>query len=931
MDGDLDCFLINNSPLPFSSLNYGQMRDVHISKWNVDENLKGGGNHLYQNNSGKYTEVTAAAGLHTGLISFGLGVITGDFNNDNYPDIYVGNDFIERDYLYINQHDGTFKDQLEEMIQQISMSSMSVDIADINNDGYPDIFTTDMIPDDDYRLKTTGTFDNFELYNSKQKSGLYHQYVKNCLQLNNSTGKFSEIANYSGVSGTDGSGGAIFFDADKDGFNDLYVCNGINRDLGDLDFLDFFSNDVYRKMQQTGKKEELDELLKRIPVTPLPNRVFKNTGDLRFSDVATEWGFETPTFSNSAAYADLDNDGDLDLVVNNENQPAFVYRNNSREQNKHNYISVSLQGRDKNRFAIGSRIRVYKDGSIFSRELIPSRGFQSSMDYKQVIGLGTLSQVDSMIVVWPDRSFTKYIQPALNKLHVLEQPAGGGTLYPVTQPAVGGPLLTQLPVKLDKHEEDDYIDFYTERNLPAMLSREGPKLTTGDVNGDGLEDMYIGGAKGQAGQLYLQGAGGSFTKKEQAIFKNYAAFEDVAVLFFDADKDGDLDLFIGAGGNNVQLNGLEIEHRLYVNDGKGNFTINSAAFAHNQVNISVAVANDFDSDGDLDLFVGGRSVPFNYGLEPQSYLFVNDGKGRFKDEAARLNPAIGAAGMVTGAVWADVAGDAKKELVIAGEWMAPRIFSFNGKTFDELANTGLSNLYGWWQTVAAEDLNGDGKDDLVLGNIGENFYLRPDSANPVKLWLSDFDQSGTQEQFLTRSISGKDMPVFLKREITDQFPALKKQNLRHSDYAVKTVHELFGKQVMAKAGSKLFNYCKSVVALSNGKGGFTIHPLPAMVQLSSVNAVHCTDVDGDGKKDLLLGGNLFGFPPQFGRLDGSYGHVLLNRSKGAFTWLNTTHSGMELRGEIKDIGELTTKDKRFIVVLQNNQAPVAYQVNKTGK
>ncbi|MEO6233280.1 MAG: VCBS repeat-containing protein, partial [Ferruginibacter sp.] len=551
MDGDLDCFLINNSPLPFSALNYGEMRDKDISKWDVDVKLKAGGNHLYKNEDGYFKEVTAAAGLHTGLISFGLGVVTGDFNNDNYPDIYVGNDFIEKDYLYINQRNGTFKDQLEDNVQKISMSSMSVDMADINNDGYPEIFTTDMIPDDDYRLKTTGTFDNVDLYNSKQKAGLYHQYVKNCLQLNNRNGTFSEIGDFSGVSGTDWSWGAIFFDADNDGYNDIFICNGINRDLGDLDFLDFFSNDVYKKIEQTGKKEELEDLLKRIPVTPLANRVFKNNGNLSFSDAATQWGLAKPSFSNSVTYADLDNDGDLDLIVNNENQPAFIYRNNAREQNKNNYIGFTLKGTDKNRFAVGSKIKVFKDDKVFSRELIPSRGFQSSMDYKQIIGLGNNSQVDSMIIIWPDLTFSKYDHPEINKVHVLQQPAASSQKYQQPSPANIPALLKQVSTTMDKHQEDDYIDFYTERNLPEMLSREGPKIAKADVNGDGLEDIYIGGAKGQAGQLYLQDVSGKFTKKEEPVFTKFAAFEDVAVLFFDADKDGDADLFIGAGGNNT--------------------------------------------------------------------------------------------------------------------------------------------------------------------------------------------------------------------------------------------------------------------------------------------------------------------------------------------------------------------------------------------
>lgn len=927
MDGDLDCFIINNSPVPINSIDNANRRALPDAQWRVADFLKGGGDHLFRNDNNVFKEVTLEAGIHGSLMSFGLGVSVTDINNDGYPDIFIANDSYERDYLYINQKNGTFKDELEDWTEHNSFSSMGSDVCDINNDGFNDIFTTDMLPGDDYRLKTLGAFDNIDLYRTRVNSGFYHQYMKNCLFVNDQNGKLIETANYSGVSATDWSWGALFFDADNDGFNDIYVCNGINHDVTNLDFMDFFANEVVQKMVISGEKQNVDSVLKHIPIYRLPNKVFKNNGNLQFTDIGEAWGMNQPSASNGCAYSDLDNDGDLDLVVNNENQPAFVYRNNSREQNKNNYIGISLKGSARNSFAVGAKIKVYKDGQVFYRELYPTRGFQSSMDYKQVIGLGKITQVDSMIVVWPDLSYSKYEHPELNKVHVLQQPSVAGPRYAPARPAVA-PLLKEVPVSMDKHLEDDYIDFYTERNLPELLSREGPKTAHGDVNGDGLEDVYIGGAKGQAGQLYLQTSEGAFVKKEEDIFKRYAGAEDVAVLFFDADKDGDADLFIGAGGNNAEANTAEIEHRLYINDGKGNFAIDAGAFSTNGMNISVAAANDFDGDGDLDLFVGSRSVPYNYGVTPQSYLYVNDGHGHFTDKAAAMNAGIAHAGMVTGAVWSDVSGDKGKELIITGEWMATRIFSYNGHSFDEQKDTKLEHLFGWWQTVSAADLNGDGKADLVLGNIGENFYLHPGEDSPVKLWVSDFDGNGTTEQFLTRTIGGRDMPVFLKREITDQFPALKKQNLKHSDYATKTVQDLFGSAVLSKGEQKQFNYCSSVVAFNDGHGGFKVVVLPVMVQLSSVNAAYCGDINGDGSSDLVLGGNMFGFPPQFGRLDGSYGHVLLNNGKGDFKWQSPLESGMSLRGEIKDIKEIPVKDKRCLIVLQNDQFPVMYQIQK---
>ena len=455
-------------------------------------------------------------------------------------------------------------------------------------------------------------------------------------------------------------------------------------------------------------------------------------------------------------------------------------------------------------------------------------------------------------------------------------------------------------------------------------------MARADVNGDGLEDVYIGGGKGQAGQLYIQTGEGEFTKKQQQVFNLYADFEDVAALFFDADKDGDMDLFIGAGGNNVQAYNRELQHRLYINDGRGVFTIDTKSFPGNAMNISVAVNYDYDGDGDEDLFVGSRSVPYHYGETPQSYLYNNDGQGHFKDVTQQVGPVLSRAGMITGAVWADVTGDASRELIITGEWMTTRIFSYNKSTnkFIEQQSTNLQELYGWWQTIAASDVNGDGKMDLIIGNIGENFYLRPQKENPVRLWLNDFDGNKTQEQFLTRTIGGKDMPVFLKREITDQFPGLKKQNLKHSDYARKTIQELFGAEVMKQSVSKEFNYCSSVIALNEGGGRFRVAALPAMVQLSSVNAIEVMDINGDGKVDIVAGGNRFVFPPQFGRLDASYGHVLINQGQGQYKWLEPAESGLSERGEIRAIESIAGKSKKhYLLIVQNDKTPVLFKMN----
>ncbi len=926
LDGDLDCFMIDNSPMPVNTLGYTNRRELQAKDWPVAEFVKDGGDHLYRNDNGRFTEVNKQAGIHGTLMSFGLGVSVGDVNNDGYPDIYVANDSYERDYLYINQKDGTFKDDMEKCMKQNSFSSMGADMGDINNDGFIDIFTTDMLPDNDYRLKTLGAFDNIDQYRNKLQIGFYHQYMKNCLQLNNGNGTFSDVANYSGVCATDWSWGALLFDADNDGLNDIYVCNGVNRDVTDLDFMDFFANDVIQKMVLTGKKEKVHEVLEHIPKTPVTNKAYRNLGNLQFADAGRDWGFTQPSFSNGAAYGDLDNDGDLDLIINNINQPAFIYKNRSREQNANHYISVQLKESSQNTFAIGSKITVYAGGSVIIREVVPSRGFQSSMDYKQVIGLGKTATIDSMVVMWPDRTKTIFNRPAIDTMLVLSPSAGTQHLL---QPSVqnNSLLFTTVTNAFEKHSEDDYVDFYYERNIPEILSREGPKMATADVNGDELPDVYIGGTKGHPGQLYLQQSKGGFVKKNEPVFLQFKDFEDEAVLFFDCDKDGDVDLFVGPGGNNSPPYSREMQNRLFKNDGKGNFTLDAGAFKSNGMNTGVAAANDFDHDGDLDLFVGSRSTPRNYGVAPASYIYINDGNGHFADLAKTKNPDIASIGMVTGAVWADVAGDTNKELIIAGEWMAPRIFSYTGDHFTEVKSN-LGELYGWWQTVVAADVNRDGKTDLVLGNVGDNFYLHPDKVNPVKLWINDFNSNGSEDKILTRTIDKRDMPVFLKHEMQEEVPSIKKENLKHKDYAKKSIQELFTKELIDKSSVKQFNYSKSCVAVNNGNGSFTVQPLPYQAQLSMVNAILCTDINKDGVADLVLGGNKSGFPPQFGKLDASYGNVLVNNGKGGFTALSSQQTGLSVDGEVRDITLITGMGVNYILFARNDDYPVLYNIKK---
>jgi enediyne biosynthesis protein E4 len=924
MDGDLDCFMINNSPIPINQLNFANRRDMPDSLWKIADFLKGGGDHLYRNENGFFKEVTTEAGIHGGLISFGLGVSVSDINMDGWPDVFVSNDSYERDYLYINQKNGKFKDELEEWFQHTSFSSMGADIADINNDGYPDIFTTDMLPGDDYRLKTVGSFDNISLFTTKLKSGFYYQYTKNCLQLNNKNGRFIDVARYSGVVATDWSWGALFFDMDNDGWNDIFVCNGVAKDVTNLDFMDFFANDVNQKMVMTGKKEPVDKILKEIPVTPIPNKVYQNNKNLRFADVGENWGLSQPSFSNGAAYGDLDNDGDLDLIVCNQNQPAFVYKNKSKEINKNNTVSFVLKGVEKNPFAIGSKIQLFIKNEILTQENFPSRGFQSSVDYKLVFGLGQHTKIDSAIITWPNRSTTKLDTLQLNILHVLNQATLKNNKEKIEINPEGETLFTQVPAAFEKHIENEYVDFYTEKTVPRAFSREGPKAATADVNGDGLTDVYIGGAEGQTGQLYLQNKAGDFIKNNQNAFLPFFEFEDVAVNFLDYDKDGDNDLLVCPGGNNHPLNSRELQIRLFVNDGEGNFTINSTAFPNMSMNIAVAAVHDINEDGYPDIFIGSRSYPGVYGKNPQSYIFINDGKGHFADMAQTKNINIANIGMVTGAVWEDVIGDTKKELIITAEWMAPRIFSFKQNAFEEV-KTNIDSKFGWWQSIAVADVNNDGRKDLLLGNIGENFYLNPNAEHPVKLWINDYDNNGALDKIITYTIDGKDKPVFLKTEVQDQLPFIKKNNLRHSEYAIKSIQDLFPKEMLNTSLVKSFNYSPSAVALNEGNGQFTLKAFPVMAQLSCINAILPFDVNDDGFIDLITGGNQFGFLPQFEKLDGSFGDVLINDGKGNFTRQENKKTGFNIRGEVRDIALIKNKNDVKVLLLQNNEFPFLYQ------
>ena len=914
LDGDLDCYVLNDSYKSPEKI-------IFDAREKYDKDAEGG-DRLYRNDDGKFVNVTEKSGIFSSNVGFGLGISVGDVNGDFYPDIYISNDFWERDYLYINQKSGNgsspqFKEVLPDKVDYTSLASMGSDIADINNDGHLDIFTTDMLPPDNYRLKVATKFDDYYLGELRFRNSFHHQLVQNCLQVNQGDGTFQETAFFSGVAATDWSWGALIFDMNLDGQKDLFVSNGVYNDITDSDFVDFIAdpNEVKKIVEEKGKYDFRD-FVKFLPHNKRKNYAFINQGNkngktLHFENLASSLNLDQESYSNGSAYGDLDNDGDFDLVVNNVNMPAFIYQNNSVEEKKNAFVKFQLNGSEKNKFGIGSTVMVYQKGNVQMAQSMASRGFESSVDSDLIFGLGKDKNIDSVRIVWTDLK-TQLIKNVKSNVTIKLNYKNATAIF---KPVIFKPKhvfkeISNQVIADATHIENKYIDFDSDRLMPHVLSTEGPKMVKGDVNKDGKEDFILLGAKDGSDKLFLN-INGKFIESKQKEFVAKNLSDHISGALFDADGDRDLDFLVGGGGNEYRDGVAAFTAIYYENNGKGEFSKQDSKAPVIKGQIGCIKPCDFDNDGDVDLFAGGKAVPGGYGLSPRSYMFQNEGNGVFKDIT---NEFTGPIGMVTDAVWTDVNADKLLDLIVVGEWMSVTVFVNENGNFNKPLV--IPNSEGWWNTIKESDIDSDGDMDFLLGNWGENIKLKASLEKPLNLYVYDFDQNKRPEVVIEWFTQEDKIPYPFasKADLTAQMPSLKKTGLKYKEFAEKQVKDLFDNALLEKAIKKrVTNFASSV--LLNQAGNLVLEPLQDEAQMSPIFAVETGDFDGDRILDYFVGGNFYTLKPEMGRYGGFHGGYFKGIGKGKFKYISPNESKIEVKGEARDALWL---DKRLIVARNND-------------